>query len=91
MTETPTNYRVPNNVKYSGATGFKTIENFPHCGNDQVHIYVIFALKYLLRLGKKDDIRTELKKAIDYLARAYYIVDPSTFKPEDLTDTFKDY
>jgi hypothetical protein len=91
MTETSTSYQVPNEIKYSGTAGFETIENFPHCGDDRVHVYVILALKYLIRLGKKDDIRTELKKAIDYLARAYYIADPVNFNPEDLTKTFKDY
>jgi hypothetical protein len=91
MTDTPNRYLVTLNNPYEGTKGYKIIENFPHCGDDKIHLYVIFALKYLIRLGKKEDVRKELKKAIAYLARAYYLADVDNFKPDDLTETFKDY
>jgi hypothetical protein len=76
---------------YEGDRGFKYLEGFPNCGNANVHHYILFALKHLLRLGKKDPVRTELKKAIDYLARAYYMADPTTFNPDDLSVNFKNW
>lgn len=85
------NPETANPTHYNGTSGYETLEAFPNCGNHKVHIYVILAIKYLLRLGKKDDIRVELKKAITYLARAYYCVDPSNFNPEDISESFKDW
>lgn len=76
---------------YNGDSGFKYMEEFPNCGNPSIHIYVLFALKHLLRLGKKNDVRSELKKAITYLARAYYIADKSNYESDDISVSFKDW
>lgn len=84
-------YTASNPTHYSGFDGYRLIEQFPHCGNNSVHVYVMFAVKYLLRLGRKDEIRTELKKAITYLARAYYTVDPDNYDPDDISISFNHF
>jgi hypothetical protein len=76
---------------YDGDRGFKYLEGFPNCGNASVHNYLLFALKHLLRLGRKDDIKTDLKKAITYLARAIYTLDPASFNPDEIGASFRDW
>lgn len=76
---------------YNGDRGFQYLEQFPNCGNANVHICILFALKHLIRLGKKDDIKTDLKKAITYLARAIYTLDPASFNSDEIGASFKDW
>lgn len=83
------NLETANPTHYNGTNGYEIIESFHNCGNPKVHVYVMMAIKYLLRLGKKDDIRVELKKAITYLARAYYCVDPSSFNHDDISESYR--
>jgi hypothetical protein len=74
---------------YDGAKGFDYLEGFPNCGNAKVHHYVLLALKHLLRLGRKDELRIDLNKAIVYLARAIYVIDPANFNVDEIARTFK--
>lgn len=60
---------------YMSESGLEVIDVIESFGLDRDH-YLACAIKYILRAGKKDDFKQDVKKAIWYLERRVHTIKP---------------